>query len=47
MLLEENFFFFFFLFKAAPIAYGSSWARELQLLGYTTAHSNVGSELCL
>ena len=36
--------FFFFLFRAAPAEYGISRLRvilELQLLAYTTAHSNA------
>ena len=44
------YFFFFLLFRAAPVAYGSSQARGW--IGAAAgslchSHSNVGSELCL
>ena len=38
--------FYFILFRATPVAYGSSQARvqlELQLLAYTPAQGNAGS----
>ena len=40
------FFFFFFLFRATPVAYGSSQVRgsELQLLAYGTATATKGSK---
>ena len=40
------FIYLLWLFRAAPVAYGSSQARvksELQLLAYTTARDNAGS----
>ena len=38
-LLFKSMPFFFFLFSVAPVAYGSSQARELQLQAYTTARA--------
>ena len=38
--------FFFFLFRAVPMAYGSSWTRDLTqaiVAGLHHSHSNAGS----
>ena len=46
----SSFFFFFFLFRTAPMAYGSSQARDwirAAAAGLHHSHSNVGSELYL
>ena len=43
-------FFFFWLFRAAPMAYGDSWAGGqigATALGLRHSHSNAGSEVPL
>ena len=49
-VIQDWFFFFFCLFRAAPVAYGSSWARGL--IGAVDAslqhsHSNMAAKLQL
>ena len=51
-LSKSNFFFFFFflLFRAAPVAYGSSQAKgqiEATAAGLHHSRNNVGSKPCL
>ena len=41
--------FFFLLFRAGPVAYGSSWARGqtgAAAVGLHHSHSKAGSKLC-
>ena len=55
MLVANNcapmdFFFFFWLFRAAPMAYGSSQARNLVgaiAAGLYLSHNNMESKPCL
>ena len=48
--LMQEVFFFFCLFRAVPVAYGGSWARDLigaEAVSLHHSHSNSGSKLHL
>ena len=49
-MLAYYYFFFFLLFRATPMAYGSSQARgqiRATAAGLCHSHSNAGSKPCL